>query len=192
MIKLENVTFSYGQQPVLQDFSLQLSEGCICLAGPSGCGKTTVLRLLLGLETADTGKVTRPERLSVVFQEDRLLPWMSVRRNVRLALEKERYPLADELLTAVGLAEVADRRPASLSGGMCRRVALVRAIAYGGDALLLDEPFNGLDAENKQLLADLIRREYIGRGKPVLLISHVPEDARLLGAKTVYMNGIER
>lgn len=188
MIQLQNLSFSYGEQRVLENFNLTVGAGeCVCLFGPSGCGKTTVLRLILGLESAQGGMIHVPDKISVVFQEDRLLPWLSVRRNVCLPLDREAQNRAQELLKCVGLEAVADQRITTLSGGMQRRVALVRALAYQGDALVLDEPFNGLDADNKQILADIIRREYIDKNKPVILVSHSKEDARLLNAKIIHM-----
>ena len=129
-----------------------------------------------------------PATGTVVFQEDRLLPWLTLADNVCLPLPKEKRDEAKKLLNEIGLAESADKYPAAVSGGMRRRVALVRALAYAGDALLLDEPFNGLDAENRALAAAMVRREFLDRGKPVLLISHIPEDAELLNAEIVYMD----
>ncbi len=188
MIELKNVSFSYGEEQVLRDFSLSVEGGsCVCLFGPSGCGKTTVLRLMMGLGQPDEGSVSAPKRLSCVFQEDRLLSHLNVLDNVTLPLAKERYAFAEEVLEKVGLGEYKRARIASLSGGMRRRVALARAIAFGGDALLLDEPFNGVDIENKKLLAQLIQSEFTAKGKPVVLVSHILQDAQLLNAEIIKM-----
>lgn len=186
MIKLKNVSFSYDELLILDDFNLELSGGeCIQLYGVSGSGKTTVARIITGLEKAHSGQIIVPQKISVVFQEDRLLEKLDVLKNIRLALSKEQYAFADALLKEFGLYDVRKKRVSTLSGGMKRRVALARAIAFGGDALILDEPFNGLDADNKQIAASAIKREFLDKNKPVLLITHVKEDAELLNAKIV-------
>lgn len=186
MIELKNVSFSYGELQILKDFNLKLSGGeCVQLYGASGLGKTTVARILSGLEKPCSGQIVVPQKISVVFQEDRLLENLDVLKNIRLVLDKDKYDLADKLLKEFGLYNVRKKRVTTLSGGMKRRVALTRAIAYGGDALILDEPFNGLDSDNKQIAANIIKREFIDKNKPVLLITHVKEDAESLDARIV-------
>ena len=186
MIELKIISFSYGEQLILNNFNLTVNGGeCVQLYGVSGSGKTTVSRLILGLENADSGNVIVPQKISTVFQEDRLLENIDVQKNIRLVLSKEQYSFADSLLKEFGLYDIRKKKISTLSGGMKRRVALVRAIAYSGDALILDEPFNGLDIENKQIAANIIKREFIDKNKPVLLITHIKEDAELLDAKIV-------
>lgn len=186
MIKLNNVSFSYGNQQILNNFNLTVNcHECVQLLGASGSGKTTVARLILGLEKANSGSIIVPQKISTVFQEDRLLENLDVLKNLRLVLDKEQLLLAIDLLKELGLYDIRKKRISKLSGGMKRRIALVRAIAYGGDALVLDEPFNGLDKENKQIAASIIKREFINKNKPVLLITHIKEDADLLHAKTI-------
>lgn len=188
MISLNNVTFSYGKQQILSNFNLEIKGGeCVQLFGVSGSGKTTIAKLILGIIEAESGSVLVPQKISVVFQEDRLLENLDVQKNIRLVLTKDQYSLADKLLKAFDLYDIRKKRVSKLSGGMKRRVALIRAICYGGDALVLDEPFNGLDLQNKQIAADIIKTEFIDKNKPVLLITHVEEDAQLLNAKTVNM-----
>lgn len=183
MIGLKNVTFSYGTDPVLQAFSLELQQGeKVCLFGPSGCGKTTILHLLAGILRPQKGKVdTLPA--AMVFQEDRLLPWMTVLENVAVILNDEVQDTAAFWLDAVGLAHVKNEMPAALSGGMRRRVAIARALAKGGDLLLLDEPFSGLDAENRQRCVDLIQKRF--SSSTVVLVTHLDEEADLLNAKVI-------
>ncbi len=191
MISLKNVNFSYDELPILNDFSLTVNNGeCVQLSGASGCGKTTVARIILGLEKTNSGNVIAPQKISAVFQEDRLLVNLDVLKNIRLVLSKEQYSFADKLLKEFGLYDVRKKRVSALSGGMKRRVALVRAIAYGGDALILDEAFNGLDADNKKIAANIIKREFTDKNKPVLLITHVKEDAELLTARVVNIDGL--
>lgn len=184
MIKLTNVSFSYGTNKVLNNFNLTVKNGeCVQLLGVSGSGKTTVARLILGLETLDDGQIVVPDKISVVFQENRLLENLDVQKNIRLVLSKENYKFADNLLKEFKLWDSRKKRVSELSGGMKRRVAIIRAIAYNGDALILDEPFNGLDISNKIIVANAIKREFINKDKPVLLITHVKEDAELLNAR---------
>ena len=186
MIKLENISFAYGENTILNNFNLAVNAGeCVQLLGVSGSGKTTVLRLILGLEKPHSGNVNAYENISVVFQEDRLLENVDVQSNIRLVLSKEQYAFADALLKEFGLYDIRKKKVSKLSGGMKRRVSLIRAIAYGGDALVLDEPFNGLDYDNKIIAAKIIKREFIAKNKPVLLITHISEDAQLLDAKTI-------
>lgn len=184
MIELKNVCFSYGEREILNDFSLTVNDGeCVCLKSPSGGGKTTVFRIIEGLEIPDSGEVSAPERLSVVFQEDRLIKGLSVKRNILLATEKEHYSYALSLAERFGLGDFLNTPIRKLSGGMKRRVAIIKALAFGGDALLLDEPFNGIDSENKKIIAETIKRDFSDRGVPVLLSTHIDADAELLGAQ---------
>ena len=174
-VTLKNVSKSYGGTPILQDLSLTLEPGIpLCVTGPSGSGKTTLLRLVLGLEKPDEGEVLwssglRP-RFGVLFQEDRLFDGLDAVENLRLATgEKDRAVLTEALARL--LPEEALHHPVSaLSGGQRRRVALVRALRPGGAAVLLDEPFTGLDAAAAAQAADYIRRETGDR--PLLLALH--------------------
>ncbi len=187
MIELKNVDFSYAQQEILKNFNLTVADGqCVCLKGPSGCGKTTVLRLVMGLTEPDSGEVSGCEAPSVVFQEDRLLNGLSLEKNVTLPpLTEEQKANALELINEAGLDDAKNKKVRHLSGGMKRRTAIVRAVAFQGDALILDEPFNGIDRENKLKMAGMIKREFLDKGKPVLMVSHVDSDAEILNA-TVY------
>lgn len=181
MVKLDNVDFSYGKHRVLHNFSLFAGDGeSVCLFGPSGCGKTTVLRIIAGLLTPSSGRVEAKGKISVVFQEDRLIPSLTVKQNLEVTAG------GSGALSALGLDGAADKMPADLSGGMARRTAIARAVEYGGDILLLDEPFNGLDDENRRTAARLIRETFAG--KTVIAVSHHGEDAVLLGARTVKMD----
>ncbi len=186
MIELKNICFSYGEREILKDFNLAVNNGeCVCLKSPSGGGKTTVFRIIEGLETPKSGELIAPERLSVVFQEDRLIKGLSVKRNILLSTPKERQAYALELAERFGLGGFLNTPVRKLSGGMKRRVAIIKALSFNGEALLLDEPFNGIDAENKKIIAETIKKDFIDKGIPVLISTHIPEDAELLGAKTI-------
>lgn len=177
--KLENICLSFGEKIVFENFSYEFPDkGVVCLMGPSGRGKTTLLRLLAGLQQPDSGSVYGPERPAVMFQEDRLLPWLTLLENV-MAVRDDRT-LALAWLRAVELENEADSLPGSLSGGMCRRGALGRALAFDGDALLLDEPFKGLDQDLKNRMRSLIWEQ--SNDRLILLVTHDQEDAQAMGA----------
>ncbi|HRA75769.1 MAG TPA: ATP-binding cassette domain-containing protein [Propionicimonas sp.] len=185
---LESVDFAYrADRPVLRGFSLALPEtGTVCLLGPSGCGKTTVLRVLAGLETVQAGTVSglAGRRVSMVFQENRLLPWETARQN---ASTRDDAGTGAAWLQALGLGDSLDRRPGELSGGMARRVAIARALAAPSDLLLLDEPFAGLDEPTWQ---DAARRiAAVGAHRLTVLVTHVPDHAAALGAAIVRLDG---
>ena len=158
----------------------------LCLFGPSGCGKTTILRLLSGLLAPDGGQVIRDRRLrcSFLFQEDRLLPWASALKN--LTAVGIAPSAAREALAQVGLAAEEAALPDSLSGGMRRRLAIARAAAYGGDYFFLDEPLRGLDEATALRALDCLRGAM--RGKGALLITHNPEEARLLADEVIELS----
>lgn len=184
MIKLENVSFSFEDKPILRNFSMQTKEnGVTCIVGRSGIGKSTVVDLICALKKPDSGTVTADKKLSVVFQEDRLLPWLSVLDNVKCVSDEETAKLR---LSEVGLSDSLELTPDKLSGGMKRRAALARALAYSGDALILDEPFNGVDDETKSVLKSIIKEQ--AKTKPVILITHDREDIGELADEIVSLN----
>jgi NitT/TauT family transport system ATP-binding protein len=182
-IIIQNLTVRFPSRTVLDGFSARLPEGKVtCLSAPSGWGKTTLLRVLMGLQAPDGGTITGLEnvRIGAVFQEDRLCGSLSAAGNVRVACGKRHS--REEItraLSAVGL-DGASRQPVqTLSGGMKRRVALVRAVLAENTLLLLDEPFKGLDTVTRARVCDWLRGALDGR--TVLLVTHDPEDVRLMG-----------
>lgn len=191
-IAIEDAQKAYDGKVVLDHFSLRLPQiGAVCLFGPSGCGKTTLLNILSGLEPLDGGCVALPKeaRICRVFQEDRLLPWISARENIELVLPngKHRRKTADAWLEAVGLEGEEERLPGELSGGMRQRVSLARALAFGGDVFLLDEPFHALDPETKTRLMRLIQQET--KRSLLLLVTHDPKEAQQLADCILYADG---
>ena len=187
MISLRNITLDYRGKRVLDDFCLDIpGSGITCLHGPSGAGKTTILRILAGLVTPQSGTITgKPKKPAMLFQEDRLLPCFSALENIAAALPKARADEALLWLNRVGLSEDGHLRPRELSGGMQRRVALARALAYDGDFLLLDEPFTGLDMVRTEQMAALI----LDAGIPALVVTHSREEIDLLGGRMLKVDG---
>lgn len=189
-LKIDHLTKNYNGKTVLEQFSLQLpSTGTVCLFGPSGCGKTTLLNCIAGLEPFDSGEIegTGNGRISYLFQENRLLPWISAKDNIAAVLRGkagQNAEQAEKWLSLVGLAEAGNKRPAELSGGMRRRVALARALAYGGDLYLMDEPFQGLDAERRDEMIALLQKETAGALK--IIVTHDFEEAEML-ADVIYI-----
>ncbi len=186
MIKFVNVSLSLGGKTVLDSVSFELPErGAFALTGPSGCGKTTLTRILLGLERGYTGSVLGLDglRIAAVFQEDRLLPWLSARQNVAAVLPRGEPP--EKWLALVGLDAEAEKPPQDLSGGMRRRVAIARALAFAelrdAGMLLLDEPFTGLD---DALKADIIAKlNALCSEKLILFVTHDEREIELMHAE---------
>lgn len=187
MISLSHVTKRFGEKEVLHDFSLTPGEsGVTAVVGKNGSGKTTLLRILAGLDKKYAGEVVTGNRIAFVFQDLRLVPTLSALENVVLVLDKNRRDEAIAFLRAVGLEQEADSLPGSLSGGMQQRLALARAFAYGGDLLLLDEPFSALDGEWKRRMLDAVR-DY-ARTRPVILVTHDASEIEYLNGKTVRLD----
>ena len=194
-VRLEGLSRHYGPVVALDHLDLTLQPGeLIVLLGPSGCGKTTTLRLLAGLEDADTGRVivggkditglsAAKRDMGMVFQAYSLFPHMTVRQNVAFGLRLRKVSAAQrdkraiEMLDLVGLSTQADRYPHQISGGQQQRVALARALAIEPQVLLLDEPLSALDAKVRAMLRDEIRRIQLEVGITTLFVTHDQEEA---------------
>lgn len=190
-IAVSGLCKSFDGRPVLENLSAVFPDGrCTAVMGPSGQGKTTLLRILMGLEKADAGTVSGLEgkRLAAVFQEDRLFPHLSARKNLRAACPAASEEEILQALEALGLGESLHQRAASMSGGMKRRVAIARAALCRPSLLLLDEPFRGLDAETRAYTAAYLRKQTAGAA--LILVTHDPAEPPLLGAQaTLYLGG---
>lgn len=169
-MRVENLTVSYGEKRVLDHFSLEIPQGVTVLSGPSGCGKTTLLRTIAGLERPESGHVEGipPSETAILFQEDRLFPWRTVEQHLTDVLPRSRWEEVPRWIALAELEGEENRRPDALSGGMRRRLALVRCLALGGKLYLLDEPFTGIDPERTQRLMTFLKE----LSAPVLLSSH--------------------
>jgi nitrate/nitrite transport system ATP-binding protein len=201
-----HMTFGVGAKAteVLTDVSLAVDKGeFIAIIGHSGCGKSTLLNIVAGLTEATRGAVVLdgrgvdrpgPDR-AVVFQNHSLLPWLTVRENVALAVDKvhagEKKALrAERTLRALELVQMThalDRRPAEISGGMKQRVGIARALAMEPKVMLLDEPFGALDALTRAHLQDQVMRIHAELGTTVLMITHDVDEAVLLSDRIVMM-----
>ena len=165
----------FGDKVVLEDVSLTVPDGAVvCLMAPSGRGKTTLLRCIAGLEMPDSGTVTGvPERLGFVFQEDRLCPQLDAVENVRLVTGRAMSrPDIEAHLRELGLADCLDQRAAELSGGQRRRVSIARAVCYGPELLLLDEPAAGMNPQETEELTAFIDRIRTDFNLTVFMIEH--------------------
>ncbi len=187
--EVKNLSKAYAGQTVLDGIDLAFPENSISVVlGPSGCGKTTLLNILAGLDPDYSGTVLGFDRASssYVFQEDRLLPWMSASDNITFVLKpfmqlSEAILRALEALEAVGLGDAIHSKPAELSGGMRRRVALARAFAYPSKTILLDEPFSSLDLKTRISVMDLFIDLRSKDGRNAIIVTHDVREALYLG-----------
>jgi NitT/TauT family transport system ATP-binding protein len=200
-VTMREVSKVYGRGAgavlAVDKMDLQVRKGeFVCLVGASGCGKSTVLSMVSGLEPITAGRITVEggHRPAFMFQESALLPWLTVRANVELALRlrgvprRDRSDLARELLEAVHLGGFVDKRPHELSGGMRHRAALARTLAQETPVLLMDEPFGALDAMTRDLLHDEIESVWRMRELTVLFVTHNVREAARLGDRIVLLS----
>lgn len=205
-LTLENVSFAYGDRPVLQDIHVHIPEGeLVSLLGASGSGKTTLLRLAAGLNAVSSGRLTwngvsvvGPSlQRGVVFQDYALFPWLSVVDNIEIAIAKakptvrkaERLSEAGQYLRDLGLEAAIGKYPGELSGGMRQRAAIARALALGSPLLLLDEPFGALDPVNRARLQDLLLEvwELARPRKTIVFVTHDVDEAIYLGDRLIVL-----
>ncbi len=193
-IELREVTKRFGAKTVLDGVSISLSEGQVnCLMGPSGSGKSTIVNILLGLLPIDSGQVIgmKNRKIAAVFQEDRLIEHWDALKNVQLVCDKSLTK--EDILREfqqVGLEEDVDlkdhRKPVSLySGGMRRRVTIVRALLAQSDIVILDEPFKGLDDALKLQVIAYVKQKTAG--KTLLVVTHDKEEAQQLGGNMIIL-----
>ena len=194
--ELRDICASYGGMAVVDGISLPLaSESITVILGPSGCGKTTLLNLIAGLKSPDSGQRLGFEgcRFSYAFQEPRLLPWLDCRENAAFALSgalgrSEALDRVDRFLNAAGLAHASRLRPHELSGGMRQRLSLARAFAYPSDILLLDEAFQAVDLRMKLELMDVFLSLLREERRTVVCVTHDVEEAAYLADRAVVLS----
>jgi len=178
-IRIESLTKHFHKQVVFDNFSVTIpSDKTTLITGPSGCGKTTLLRMISGLDKRYHGKISGvPHKISYLFQEDRLLPWFTLKENVEFVLrdvfaKDEASKIALAMIKSVRLGGHEDKFPVKLSGGMQRRTALARTFCYPCDLLIMDEPFKGLDAKLKLRMIALFDELFVQKNKTIILVSH--------------------
>ncbi|MGM0437654.1 MAG: ABC transporter ATP-binding protein [Bacillota bacterium] len=196
LLNIENLTKSFDNKKILKDISFTLKEGEVnCFLGPSGCGKSTLLRILAGLEEADIGKIgIKAEQSSFIFQDHRLLPWLTTSENVELVLKNKihnkdkRKKIVKETLADVNLEEYSDYYPDKLSGGMKQRVAIARALAVKPQLILMDEPFSKLDFPLRVNLINLLNHIFKNEDMSGIFVTHDTREAVLMGDKVMVMS----
>ena len=188
-IQLINLTKSFDNKTILDKVSLRFAEGRIsCLMGASGRGKTTIDNLLMGLIKPDYGKIVgiKGKTITAVFQEDRLIEHWDAYKNIRLVCDKSvSSEQIKQELNMLGIVDFKDKAVSSFSGGMRRRVALVRALIAAGDIVILDEPFKGLDESIKKQALLYVKQK--AKGRTVIVITHDALDAQLLDADLIVL-----
>ena len=224
LLTLHNLKKTYGNKTAVNIDSLAIQpRSFTCIVGKSGCGKTTLLRLLAGLETPDTVTNVKdqtaasynapgqninvtscitglPAKTAPVFQEPRLMPWLTVKENIMFSLKGQdgnvtnsdvSLPSPEErcrqLLQELELTEATDLYPAQLSGGMAQRVSLGRTLFYDPELILMDEPFSALDYFTRRNLQDMVLRLFQHQKKTILFVTHDVEEALLLGDRILVM-----
>ncbi len=206
-IEVCNITKKFGSQIALNNVSVSVEKGeMVCILGPSGCGKTTLLRIIAGLESSNSGRIViagndctflppSKRNFGIVFQSYALFPNMTVKQNILFGLQQkknmtkeEKHIKADEMLRIVDLIEHKDKYPNQLSGGQQQRTALARAIALSPDYLLLDEPLSALDAKVRTKLRTEICRIQKMLGVTTIMVTHDQEEALTMADKIIVMN----
>ena len=174
-ILMEKINKSYGDKEVLRDFTTKFEEGTVTfITGESGIGKTSIIRILMGLESYQSGRISGLEgkKISVVFQDDCLCDKLSLDKNLSMVIDGQqgKEQDLDRLLDLFGLEGYRYKRVAELSGGMKRRLAILRAILYPHNLMILDEPFKGLDEENKKLVMGQLAKGMVD--KTAIIVTH--------------------
>lgn len=197
-VKVEHITKNYilgdKQIEVFKDLSFELDPDAITvILGKSGCGKTTFLRIINGMEKADSGNITLQEdiKIGMVFQEARLMPWLTCWQNITFGLDKKTLDkdYISGLVEMVGLTGFEKAYPHQLSGGMQQRTALARALAYDPSMILMDEPFAALDFFTREAMQKELLRIQRASKKGVVFVTHNIDEALLLGQKIVVFEG---
>ncbi len=183
-MKLINISKNFENFEVIKNFSLEIKENKItCLFGKSGCGKTTLINIICGIIKEYDGKLILPsKKISVVFQESRLLPWFNVKKNISMISNNYNY-----FLDAVELYNFKNYYPGSLSGGMKQRLNIARALSIDYDIIIMDEPFKGIDLNLKIKIMNFIKKET--KNKTVIFTTHDKDEASFLSDEIIYLDG---
>lgn len=205
-LDLEGISISYGSKTAVRDIDLRIGEDeFVSIIGPSGCGKSTLLHVLAGLKTPSAGHITyqstdvtdhvgRRLRTGYVFQDHRLLPWRSVRRNIEIAMRSAGVPKSEWMsqieryLSLLQVGEHIDALPMNLSGGQRQRVSIARALAVRPDLVLMDEPFSGLDEVTGRMIRVELDRMRLTSATPTLFVTHSIREALYLSDRILVLS----
>lgn len=189
---LKNVKKSYGDKVIFDNFDIEFEQGKItAVLGRSGCGKTTLLNIICG--SADyTGEVERPDKISYIFQSQRLVPNLTVYKNLEYVLsyirdKNEKNKRIKEVLKMVEMYDEKEKYPSQLSGGMAQRVSLARAFVYDAPLMLMDEPFKGLDVSLKKRIIDVFKKLYESDKRTVVFVTHDIDEALFLADRIIVL-----
>lgn len=187
MLKIKALKKGYEGLLVLKNINLEVTKKeIVALLGPSGCGKSTLLNLIAGLVKEDGGKIdNQAEKIGYVFQEDRLLPWLTVYENIRVAGEKENKKRIHELIGKMKLTGFEHYYPEQLSGGMCQRCGIARALYYGSSLLLMDEPFRSLDYGLRLEMLEQVKEVCRTENTSVVFVTHDIEEALMIADRVL-------
>jgi len=195
IIRIENINKRYDDNIIFENFKIDFYENKInCILGKSGCGKTTLLNIISGVIQNDTKDFKGIENvgISYIFQDDRLIEWLTVEDNIKLVIkkhynEKEINELCDKYLKLVGIYEYKNYYPQRLSGGIRQRVNIARAFIYPSKIIIMDEPFKSIDIKNKMIIMDNFKEILQKDNRTVLFVTHDIEEAIYLGDSGVIL-----
>lgn len=189
MLKVQNLRKYYNHKKILSDISFEVDDNqIVAVVGPSGCGKTTLLNIISGLNSDYTGFVHNySNKVGYVFQEDRILPWLTVFENIKIVRENGTDKEVSQFIEMVGLKDYKDFFPEELSGGMKQRCAIARALYFGSDFLLMDEPFKSLDYILKMQMLHDLKEIHRKQRNSILLVTHDIEEALFLADKILVL-----
>ena len=195
IIRIENINKRYDDNIIFENFKIDFYENKInCILGKSGCGKTTLLNIISGVIQNDTKDFKGIENLGIsyIFQDDRLIEWLTVEDNIKLVIkkhynEKEMNELCDKYLKLVGIYEYKNYYPQRLSGGIRQRVNIARAFIYPSKIIIMDEPFKSIDIKNKIIIMDNFKEILQKDNRTVLFVTHDIEEAIYLGDSGVIL-----
>lgn len=195
IISIKNIDKRYGKNIIFEDFSIDFYENKInCILGKSGCGKSTLLNIISGIVDNDTNEFKGIEDLEIsyIFQDDRLIDWLTVEENVKLIVkkhynEKDADIMCDKYLKLVGIEEYKKYYPQMLSGGIRQRVNIARAFIYPSKIIIMDEPFKSIDIKNKQIIMENFKNILEKDNRTVLFVTHDIDEAIFLGDKVLVL-----
>ena len=191
-MRLKNIKKSYGDKVIFDNFDIKFEQCKItAVLGRSGCGKTTLLNIICG-STDFAGEVERPDKISYIFQSQRLVPNLTVYKNLEYVLsyirdKNEKNKRIEEVLRMVEMYDERGKYPSQLSGGMAQRVSLARAFVYDAPLMLMDEPFKGLDVSLKKRIIDVFKKLYERDKRTVVFVTHDIDEALFLADRIIVL-----